>query len=116
MMDGEIFCYTLELPWRENRKNISCIPIGEYEVERRTSEKYGEHFHILDVPDRSYILIHSGNFHNQIRGCVLVGEELADINKDGLPDVTNSKKTMKMLLDRLPETFTLRIREFKERG
>jgi hypothetical protein len=47
---------------------------------------------------------------------VLVGEELADINKDGLPDVTNSKKTMKMLLDRLPETFTLRIREFKERG
>ncbi len=32
MMDGEIFCYTLELPWRENRKNISCIPIGDYEV------------------------------------------------------------------------------------
>ena len=116
MMDGEIFCYTLELPWRENRRNISCIPIGDYEVSRRTSEKYGEHFHILDVPDRSYILIHSGNFHNQIRGCVLVGEELADINKDGLPDVTNSKKTMKMLLDRLPETFTLRIREFKEKG
>ena len=116
VMDGEVLCYTLELPWLENRRNISCIPIGDYEVSRRTSEKHGEHFHILNVPDRSYILMHSGNFHNQIQGCVLVGEELNDINKDGLPDVTKSRKTMKMLLDRLPETFTLRIREFKERG
>lgn len=115
MVEGEILCYTLELPWLENRRSISCIPIGDYEVKRRTSEKYGEHFHILDVPDRSHILIHHGNFNSQIKGCVLVGEELRDINIDGLPDVSNSRATMEVLLDRLPETFTLRIREFKER-
>ena len=24
--------YTLELPWRENKTNLSCIPLGTYKV------------------------------------------------------------------------------------
>ena len=26
-------CYTLELPWNDNKKQISCIPKGEYNVD-----------------------------------------------------------------------------------
>lgn len=102
-------CGTLELGWKENKRNISCIPLGEYTVTKRISSKYGEHFHILDVEDRSYILIHAGNFYSDIRGCILVGEDFKDLNKDGLLDITNSRQTMKQLLKVLPETFDLTI-------
>lgn len=102
-------CFTLELPNFGNKKKVSNIPIGKYKVVKRTSPKYGNHFHILDVPNRDYILIHQGNYYTQIEGCVLVGKELKDINKDGLKDVTNSVATMKILNDLLPNEFELEI-------
>jgi hypothetical protein len=64
----------------------------------RNSPKYGDHLHIVDVPGRSYILIHPANFVSQLRGCIAVGEARMDINRDGLIDVTNSKKTMEKIL------------------
>lgn len=106
---GNVECYTLELPYKNNSRNISCIPVGVYNVERRYSSKYKYHFHVLDVPDRSLILIHHGNFNTQTRGCILVGNDIADINSDGAVDVVNSKATMRMLLSELPEKFRLRI-------
>lgn len=102
-------CFTLELPWVDNKQNISCIPIGIYTVVKRTSDKYGLHFHIKDVSDRSYILIHQANFIDQLRGCIAVGDKLTDINGDGLRDVTNSKSTMNKLLNVLPNSFQLEI-------
>lgn len=102
-------CKTLELPYINNERGISCIPAGSYIVTKRYSEKYGRHFLINDVPNRSYILIHQGNFHTQIRGCILVGSAFADINKDGQLDVVNSKYTLTKLLNILPEKFELEI-------
>jgi hypothetical protein len=102
-------CVTLELPDLNNQKKISCIPAGKYEVKKRKSQKFGEHFHLLSVPNRSYILIHSGNFHTQILGCLLVGDRHVDLNGDKYKDVTSSKATMKKLLDILPEQFELTI-------
>ena len=54
-------CKTLELPYLMNIQNISCIPIGLYTVVPRYSEKYKNHFHVLDVDNRDHILIHVGN-------------------------------------------------------
>ena len=98
--DGDLIfeCYTLELPWKDNQHNISCIPKGEYEVEFRYSQKHGNHLHILNVKDRSYILIHSNNYVLTLRGCVGVGDKLFDLNNDGLVDTTNSKKTLKKIM------------------
>ena len=31
-LDGRFICYTIELPWRENKQNESCITEGEYDV------------------------------------------------------------------------------------
>lgn len=53
---------TLELPWRDNKQRLSCIPKGTYKVVRRNSSKYGNHFHVTSVQNRSYILIHFGNY------------------------------------------------------
>ena len=106
----ELFhCKTLELEEDTNQVRDDCIPRGEYQVVKRWSRKFGNHFHILDVPDRSYILIHAGNYHTQILGCVLVGSAHRDINNDGYNDVINSKVTLIKLLNILPSKFKLTI-------
>lgn len=51
---------TLELAWKNNAKRISCIPKGEYEIEPRWSSKYGHHYKVKNVKNRSAILIHRG--------------------------------------------------------
>lgn len=101
--------YTLELGWHNNEKQKSCIPPGRYEVVKRNSPKYNNHFHILNVPNRDYILIHHGNFYTDILGCILAGTGLTDINGDGLRDVTSSRIAIKELYKLLPERFTLNI-------
>jgi hypothetical protein len=105
---GKVY-QTLELAWKKNAKQISCIPKGIYKVRKRTSAKYGEHFHILNVPNRDFILCHHGNYHTDILGCILVGKGLLDINKDGRLDVTGSRQAMKELLSTLPKEFELEI-------
>jgi hypothetical protein len=100
---------TLELDWENNERQKSCIPIGTYKVVPRTSKKYGKHFHVTGVPNRDLILFHSGNYHTQILGCILVGLKHADVNKDGYLDVVQSKYAMKILLDTYPNGFELQI-------
>ena len=77
-LDGEMFCYTLELPWKDNQRSISCIPAGEYKVRMRTAKESSsrDYLHLLvqDVKDRSYILVHIGNTAKDTRGCILVGQ------------------------------------------
>ena len=76
-LDGEWLCDTLENPYLNNQRNISCIPEGQYKVRLRTARESAtkDYLHLLvqDVPDRSLILFHSGNTAKDTRGCVLVG-------------------------------------------
>jgi hypothetical protein len=102
-------CFTIELPWKENKTSISCIPTGTYKLALRTSQKYAQHIHILQVPNRSFILIHPGNYVHELRGCIAVGDKRIDINADGIPDIANSKKTMKTLLSFVTNQSTLTI-------
>lgn len=115
----EVFkCRTLELPDKDNQRNVSCIPEGFYDVVPRTSPKYSNHLHITNVENRSLILIHWGNYagsinprtgHSDIRGCVLVGNKFVDLDGDGLADITSSKKTFKKLMSVAPDGFVLEI-------
>jgi hypothetical protein len=92
---------SLELPWLDNQRRISCIPLGTYKARKHKSHKFGRTLWLQDVPNRSEILIHSGNYHTQILGCILIGKDLKDINKDGYLDVTRSRVAMKELMDSL---------------
>lgn len=87
----------LELPWRDNTKNRSCIPAGEYVVKRRGSPTYGDHLAIQNVPDRTDILIHWGNFPKDTEGCLIVGTGFSDIDNCGELEVTASRAAMKEL-------------------
>ena len=77
-INGESFCDTLENPWLNNQRNISCIPEGQYKVRLRLPRESAtrDYLHLLvqDVPNRSYILFHIGNTAKDTSGCILVGQ------------------------------------------
>ena len=77
-LNGEKFCDTLELPYLDNQRSISCIPEGEYKVRLRTARESSsrDYLHLLvqDVEGRSYILVHIGNYPKDTKGCILVGQ------------------------------------------
>jgi hypothetical protein len=102
---------TLELPWKENQRNVSCIPEGDYLVVKLppTSKRKYDYFWVQDVPGRTSILWHPGNYTRQILGCILPGESLTDLDKDGIIDVTNTTATLKILTALMPEKFKLTI-------
>lgn len=106
----EVEIDTLELPWKMNQRNISCIPEGVYQAEKYESEKHGKCFHVKDVENRTGILIHPANFVRELRGCIAPGLSHADIDQDGIIDVTSSRKAMDILLEKLPDKFELEVR------
>ncbi len=95
-IDGESFCDTLELAWKNNVRNISCIPAGEYKVRLRLPRESAtrDYVHLLvkDVPDRDYILFHRGNTSKDTSGCILVG------NGREQDAVKNSRLAMDLLI------------------
>jgi hypothetical protein len=69
--DGRLICHTIELPWRDNERSVSCIPEGRYMLSLRWTSRWGWHFQILKVPDRDWILIHPANCAlRELRGCI----------------------------------------------
>lgn len=73
--DGTYYCYSLELPWKGNEHEVSCIVPGRYKVRI----DYSKHFnaplpHLLDVPGRDMIRIHPANWPRQLLGCIAPGE------------------------------------------
>ena len=68
--DVEI-CQSIELPWLHNKPNESCIPEGEYKLQHRHTEKYGDHLLVENVPGRAWILFHPANHaKKELRGCI----------------------------------------------
>ena len=69
--EGKIICKTIELPWKNNERGVSCIPEGKYFIRKRYSAKYQWHLELVDVPNRTYILIHpANNAKKELRGCI----------------------------------------------
>ncbi len=71
------FVLTLERPWVNNEKNISCIPAGRYRCRKIRSPHFGNTYEICDVPGRIHVLFHAGNTIEDTQGCILVGEEFS---------------------------------------
>ncbi len=64
-------CYTIELPWLQNKPCVSCIPEGSYLLQRRYSPKYGSHLLVTNVPGRALILMHpANNALTELKGCI----------------------------------------------
>lgn len=81
----KFICYTVERPWKNNEKNVSCIPAGIYDIEHYSSAKYPNSFaltcHDLGVGltekyHRTHCLIHPANFPDEVQGCIGPGLSL----------------------------------------
>ena len=97
-IDGIFECYTLEDQYQAVKvMHETCIPEGTYDIEFRKTggfhAKYSERYknahygmlHVQDVPNFTYILIHTGNTDEHTSGCLIVGETQQDleVSKDG---------------------------------
>jgi hypothetical protein len=92
--NGTYLCNTIELPWKNNKTGISCIPEGKYELKLRHSEHLGEHIQLIKVPDRKWILIHAANdAKKELRGCIAPVSKL-----NGKGKGSNSKRAMDILI------------------
>ena len=52
-------CFTMELPWRNNHRNISCIPPDIYNVQIRVSPYFGRLYWIYDNTEKEITKIKS---------------------------------------------------------
>jgi hypothetical protein len=62
---GEVLfsCKTLELAWRDNKRNISAVPLGTYDIVFEHSPKFNQKlWELKGVPNRSEAKIHVANF------------------------------------------------------
>lgn len=84
------FCVTLEKPWLDNQKDVSCIPSGRYRVTITHSSHFGRNLPLVEVgPSRAGIRIHPANLQKELLGCIAVGEAFEFIN--GQPGISNSR-------------------------
>ena len=88
--NGEQICHTIELPDQNNIPRISCIPIGQYKLQKRRYPRHGEQIGIPIVLGREAILIHAANNAlEELQGCIapvttLTGEGTGDYSGKAL--------------------------------
>lgn len=80
-LDDGTTIYSLELPWKDNQKNISCVPPGVYQLIPYTSPKHDSTWYLENAElgvggigaERSFCEIHSANWTSQLEGCIALG-------------------------------------------
>jgi hypothetical protein len=93
---GATQVFTLELPWRDNRRQVSCVPVGTYDCRLVRSPRFGNVYKLLAVPGRSDVLIHPANlagdaalgWTTELQGCIAPCMRLGAMrNKAGVMQV-----------------------------
>lgn len=109
-LDGVFYCFTLEEPFGDGSgKAPYCVKAGNYKGKKLWSGHFQKMVPgILDVPDRTYIEIHIGDFPGDTKGCVLVG-----VNR-GIDHLTLSGPAWELLMMKLPTTFDIEIVDTKD--
>lgn len=107
---GGIICKTLELPWKDNERSVSCIPEGRYHVIKQPpkEDRPYHYFRLPKVTGRSGILIHRGTEPADSRGCILVASRFKNIESE-TPSLEESGVKLQWMIDNMPDEFYLLI-------
>ncbi len=82
VLDDDLSWDFVELPWKGNAPEVSCVPAGVYHARLTHSQHFGRTVYLLEgVPNRAFIEIHPANwggdkdagFHSDLRGCCAPG-------------------------------------------
>jgi len=111
IIEGEVFCVTLEPYDRDNQQSISNIPAQQYICKLFKSPTYGWTFKITGIQGRSRVVFHPGNFVRNTKACILLAQYFGKIRGDRA--VLNSGETFKQFMYRMKNdtTFLLTIVE-----
>jgi hypothetical protein len=106
-------CYTLEPPWRNNEHDVSCIPVGEYDLVKGAHTDAGGSYPcytVANVPNRTDIDVHIGNYPADTLGCILVG---GAVKGHALEDGTSTPTFNALMhtLNAIKEPIRLRIED-----
>ena len=71
--DNDTTFRTIELPWKNNANDVSCIPEGTYKCARYRRKNGQICWQLLKVPKRTAILVHVANTVNDLLGCIGIG-------------------------------------------
>ncbi|MBK7426518.1 MAG: hypothetical protein IPI60_05520 [Saprospiraceae bacterium] len=83
--ESRMISNTIELPWLANKRRISCIPEGRYQLVKRYSRRFKWHIELLNVPNRDLILMHAANdARKELLGCIAPVTKLTGIGKGSL--------------------------------
>ena len=104
------YYWTVELPWRGNKHDVSCIPARRYRCGFTWSPHFARKtYQVLAVPGRSGIRLHRCNFASELLGCIGIGRKVAKF-PNGVLGVTNSRTSMDAFVREMGEQpFELRI-------
>lgn len=106
---------TVELAWRDNRSKVSCIPPGRYELRPRRFNRGGyEAAEVRDVPGRTHILIHVGNWPQDVLGCICPGLSQGPLRRAGAPAATWAVYSSRVAFGRLMEALRAEWAEDRE--
>jgi hypothetical protein len=96
---GGLIAKTLELPWKDNQRKISCIPEGEYLVTLSGPV-------LNDNPDTA---LHRGYNPSWSQGCILVSGRFSNVDSDQPTLEKDSGKKLQWMVENLPKQFRLLI-------
>lgn len=97
---------TLEPPWKDNKRKISCIPPGIYRAIKMFSEKFHKMVFVLqDVPGRDLIEFHIGNRVINTEGCILLGLSFSE-TEDAIIDSTIAFNDFMLTM---PDSWTITV-------
>lgn len=127
---GKTF-YTIERPWvpEDNspggRKGVSCVPVGEYRLERHNGEAFQKVWALVnpslgvyhlpqDVPAaqkftaRTACLMHPANWAHELRGCIAPGKtRTQDANRQWM--VTRSRDAVNEIRTLIGSALDIRL-------
>ncbi len=112
-VDGVLMCKCMELPWKDNKRGVSCIREGIHRVLRESWSPKHEypHFRLPDVEGRTGILIHKITYVSGLRGCIGAGEAFKDLNGDQVPDIIGSTIALEKFYAAMPDQFEMEIKK-----
>ena len=96
------FGYNIELPFLDNRRSVSCILAGMYSFRKIVLPDGSEAIEIMNVPDRTHILAHVGNYMKDTLGCILPNLDYGYTKETKTPYGITSKAQLKQILSALP--------------